>query len=365
MNGSTYAKGTTVASSRVIGLDIGSTAVRAAEIEFGSGGPASAQPGTLLHLGQVSLPPGAVRDGEVQQADVVSAALRQLWVETKFATKDVVLGVGNQRVLVRDLDLPWMPPAQLKPSLPFQVGDMLPMSADEALLDYYAIDEVQGPQGRMLRGMLVAAQRDTVTSNVLAVEGAGLRPVMVDLNGFALVRALARGELAHATAAFVDVGATITTVVVAAAGVPRLVRSLPTGGQNVTNALASALGMSQPEAENLKREVGVGYAVQPDRQAAADAINAVVSSLVEGVRNTLVYYQGSNAGSAIDVLVLTGGGAQLPGLGQYMSSASRLPATLGDPIGRLRPGKSFNRMALAGRESLLALPVGLAHGVAA
>ena len=354
-----------MANSRVIGLDIGSSAVRAAELEFGSGARSGKSAPVLLRAGEVPLPVGAVRDGEVVQPETVSAALRQLWSHSKFESKDVVIGVGNQRVLVRDLDLPWMPPAQLKASLPFQVGDMLPMSVEEALLDYYPIGEVEGPQGRMLRGMLVAAQRDTVTANVLAVEGAGLRPVMVDLNGFALLRSLARGEYANATAAFVDVGATITTVVVASAGVPRLVRSLPSGGLHVTTAVASAMNVAVPDAENIKREIGVGFAVPADRQTAAEAIGAVVRTLVESVRNTFVYYQSNTAGGAIDVLVLTGGGSHLPGLGQYMASATRLPATLGNPIATLRPGKSAARDVPTGHESLMALSVGLAYGVAA
>ena len=355
-----------MASSRVIGLDIGSSAVRAAELEFGNGARSGKSAPTLVQAKEVGLPLGAVRDGEVVQPNAVSQALRQLWTSAKFESKDVIIGVGNQRVLVRDLDLPAMPLAQLKSSLPFQVGDMLPMSADDALLDYYPIDEVDGPQGRMVRGMLVAAQRDTVTSNVLAVEGAGLRPVMVDLNGFALLRALARGELAQATTAFVDVGATITTVVIAAAGVPKLVRSLPSGGHHVTAAVAAALNIAVPEAENLKREIGVGLTVSPDRQPAAEAIGQVVRTLVESVRNTLVYYQSNMPGATIEVLVLTGGGAHLPGLGQYMSSATRLPATLGNPLATLRQGKLAARDHLApGRESLFALSVGLAYGVAA
>ncbi|MBN9327741.1 MAG: pilus assembly protein PilM, partial [Cellulomonas sp.] len=200
-----------MATTRVIGLDIGSSAVRAAELEFGGGARTGKVAPTLHRLGEVALPVGAVRDGEVVQPETVSAALRQLWQDTKFESKDVVLGVGNQRVLVRDLDLPWMPLAQLKASLPFQVSEMLPMSSDEALLDYYPVAEYDGPQGRTVHGMLVAAQRDTVTANVVAVEGAGLRPLMVDLNGFALLRSLAHGDLARATVAFVDVGATKTT----------------------------------------------------------------------------------------------------------------------------------------------------------
>lgn len=252
-----------MASTRVIGLDIGSSGVRAAELEFGSKGPAGTASPTLLRFGQVPLPLGAVRDGEVAHPETVSAALRRLWTDVRFESKDVVIGVGNQRVLVRDLELPWMPLPQLRASLPFQVNDLLPMSTDEALLDYYPTADYEGPQGRTVRGMLVAAQRDTVTANVLAVESAGLSPRMVDLNAFALVRALARGELAGVTAAFVDIGASITTVVVAAEGEPRLVRSIAAGGQNVTSAVASALGVAIPEAESIKREVGIGYAVEP------------------------------------------------------------------------------------------------------
>ncbi len=354
-----------MASTRVIGLDIGTTAVRAAELEFGAGGPTGKNPPSLVRFGEVAIPLGAVRDGEVVQPETVSNALRQLWAQAKFLTKDVVIGVGNQRVLVRELDLPWMPLPQIRESLPFQVGEMLPMSTDEALLDFYPTAEVDGDQGRVARGMLVAAQRDTVTANVLAVEGAGLRPQMVDLNAFALIRALARGDLARTTAAFVDVGATITTVVIADRGVPRLVRSLPTGGQHATNALATARGISVPEAEALKREVGIGYAVSSDRQDAAEAVGGVMRALIESVRNTFVYYAGNHPGAGIEIVVLTGGGSHLPGLGQYLSSASRLPATLGDPLAGLRSAKGSRRESLAGRESVIALPIGLAYGVAA
>lgn len=354
-----------MASTRVIGLDIGSSAVRAAEVDFAGGARTGKSAPTLTRIAEVALPAGAVRDGEVIRPEVVSGALRQLWQQSKFESKDVVLGVGNQRVLVRDLELPWMPLTQLKSSLPFHVAEMLPMSSDEALLDYHPIAEFDGPQGRMVRGMLVAAQRDTVNANIRAVEDAGLRPVMVDLNGFALLRSLAHGDLARATVAFVDIGATVTTVVVAAQGQPRLVRNLPSGGQNVTNAVATAGSVQVPDAERLKREIGIGFAVPPEQAAIGEAINTVVRSLVEGIRNTLVYYAGNNPGAGIDVIVLTGGGSHLPGLGQYLSSASRLPVNVGDPVAPLRPGKSLNRQNLAGRESLLALPIGLAYGVAA
>lgn len=347
----------------VIGLDIGTTHVRAAELEFTGRGPAATP--TLRRYGQVALPPNAVRDGEVAEADVVAGAIKQLWATTKFPSREVVVGVGNQRVLVRDLDLPWAPLPQLKASLPYHVRELLPVSADETLMDFLPTEEHDGPQGRAIRGLLVAAQRDTVNANVLAVESAGLRPTMVDLNGFALLRAVVRGQLHDRVVAVVDVGARLTSVVVAANGVPRLVRTILAGGGTVTDAVARSLAVSQPEAEMIKREVGVGMPVAPGREAAAEAIATVAQSLVEAVRNTFVYYAGNHPGAGIDHLVLTGGGAHLPGFGQYLASASRLPASLGDPLDGVKVGGQVNRGELAGFESTTALPIGLAHGVAA
>jgi type IV pilus assembly protein PilM len=307
---------------------------------------------------------GAVRDGEVTQAPIVSAALRDLWSRAKFTTKDVIIGVGNQRVIVRDFDLPWVPRAQIKETLPFQVAEALPMALDEALLDFYPTEEVDGPQGRMIRGMLVAAQRATVSANVVAVEGAGLRPRMVDLNAFALLRSLARGELAHRTIAVVDIGASITTVVIAVNGSPRLVRSLPSGGHNVTSSVASVMKVAATDAEQIKREVGIGFAHPAGATDAVEAVASVVRPLVESIRNTFVYFS-STTGAGVDMVVLSGGGATLPGFGQYLSSASRLPVTLGDPLAGLKAAKQSGRDSLTGVESLVALPVGLAYGVAA
>lgn len=353
-----------MAKAGVIGLDLGTTHVRAAELVFGSGGRgAGAQP-TLVRYGEVALPPGAIRDGEVEDTGVVSAALRQLWSEARFPTREVNIGVGNQRVVVRELDLPWMPLPQLKASLPFQVQELLPMSTDEALLDFYATAEIEGASGRMVHGMLVAATRDTVRANLLAVESAGLRPTMVDLNPFALMRSVVRGDLAGRTVAVVDVGARVTQVIIAANGQPQFVRMLPSGGHNVTDAVASAMGISAPEAEGLKRETGIGYAVAPDLAAAGEAINSVVRPLIEAVRNTFVYYAGNHPGAGIEVVVLTGGGSHLPGLGQYLSSASRLAVTLGDPLATVKLAKTVDAGRVTPRSSLLALSLGLAYGVA-
>lgn len=346
-------------ATSVIGLDIGTTRVRAVEVQRGRGAP------TVLRYSEVPLPLGAVRDGEVAAPEAVVPAIRQLWTHGRFSHRDVVIGVGNQRVMVRNLSLPWMPMTQLRASLPFQVQDTLPVPVEDALLDYYPTGESNGPEGRTVHGLLVAATRDTVQANLSAVESAGLRPVVVDLNAFALVRAHLVTGIENRVAALIDIGASSTNVIVAARGVPRLVRTLATGGQYVSDAVASAMNVAVAEADAVKRQVGVGFAVPHDLEAAADVINHVSQNMVESIRNTLVYYGSNNPGEPIEMAVLTGGGAYLNGLGQYISSATRLPVAMGDLLGAVNVARSAAIAPFQGVESTLAVPLGLAMAVAA
>ena len=174
-----------------VGLDIGSTGVRAAELAAGD-------PPTLLRAAQVPLPPGAVENGEVRQPQVVGEALRELWQRGGFKSKQVVMGVGNQRVVVREITIPWLPEKELRASLAFQVQEFIPMSTDEAILDYDPLGEQELEDGRrMVRMLLVAAQKVMVNAIVEAADAAKLEPVGLDLMPFALVRAAGTPEGRH------------------------------------------------------------------------------------------------------------------------------------------------------------------------
>lgn len=346
-------------ATSVIGLDIGTTRVRGLEAQQSRGSV------TIQRYAEVPLPLGAVRDGEAAQQDVVVAALRQLWAVGKFSHRDVVMGVGNQRVMVRNLALPRMPLPQLRSSLPFQVQGTLLVAVEDALLDFYPTRAVTGQDGPMLDGLLVAATRDTVQANVSAAEGAGLRPTMVDLNAFALMRAHVNSGLGARVAALVDIGASTTNIVVVDETVPRLVRSIASGGQTITDAVAAAANTSHAEAEAMKRQVGVGFAVPRELEVAADVINHVSQSLVESIRNTFVYYSSNNPGRPVELVVLTGGGAYLTGLGQYLSSATRLPVAMADLLKNSSVGRSVGLEQIQGAESTLAVVLGLATAVAA
>jgi len=258
-----------MAQRNAIGLDIGTSVVRAAELSFGRAGI------TLERFGQVVLPDGAVRDGEVVDPESVVSGLRQLWGATGFSHKRVVMGVANQRVIVRQLELPWMAPEELRGSLAFHVQDVLPIPVEAAVLDFFPLEEVVPESGnKMLRGLLVAASRDTVLANVRCAQQAGLTCHSVDLTSFAVLRSMGRQSgLEVETEALIDVGARVTNIVVHSAGVPRFVRILLMGGQDVTDAVAERVGVPTSEAEALKQQVGHAGA-SPEAAAVSRAVNS-------------------------------------------------------------------------------------------
>lgn len=353
-----------MAGRSAIGLDIGTSGVRAAELSFGKGQV------TLEKFGQVALPEGAVRDGEVVDSDAVAAAVKQLWVHTKFSSKKVVIGVANQKVIVRQVDLPWMPADDLKESLPFQVQDFVPMPVDQAVLDFHPIEELAGDNGnRILRGLLVAASRDMVHASLAAVQKAGLTPVMVDLTSFAVIRSVADADhlgMGSPVEALIDVGARVTNIVVHQGGVPRFVRILLMGGQDVTDAVAERMGVPQHQAEAMKQQLGLGLASDAmDVQAASRVVEAVGAAFVDEIRGSLDYYLASSGSSPISKLVLTGGGARLGGLAQRLQVTTRVPVQVGAPMHRLQVGRTgLSPEQIAFVEPLAAVPVGLALGAA-
>lgn len=353
-----------MAGRSAIGLDIGTSGVRAAELSFGKGEV------TLEKFGQVALPEGAVRDGEVVSPDVVAAAIKQLWAHTKFSSKKVVIGVANQKVIVRQVDLPWMPVDELRKSLAFQVQDFVPMPIDQAVLDFHPLEELTADNGsRVLRGLLVAASRDMVNASLQAVQQAGLSPVMVDLTSFAVIRALADADqlgMGAPVEALVDVGARVTNIVVHQGGVPRFVRILLMGGQAVTDAVAERMGVPQDQAEALKQQLGLGVAGDGmDVQAAHRVVEAVTAAFVDEIRGSLDYYLASSGSAPISRLVLTGGGGRLGGLAQRLQVTTRVPVEIGAPMNSLKVGRTgLSPEQIAFVEPLAAVPVGLALGVA-
>jgi len=343
---------------RVVGIDIGTSGVRAVEI----GGAAGAKP-VILRYHEELLPVGAVSRGEVVDAAVVTEVLERMWKTAGFSSREVVLGVGNHRVVARDLSVPSMSTRRIRESLPFQVRDLIPMPIEEALLDFYPIVEVpgEGDAGPQINGLLIAALKSSVLANVTAVRAAGLTAVEVDLLPFALGRAIHHGTATDQVIAQIDVGSGSTSVVVSSNGVPQFVRLVPAGGHDITKALRDDLGVSEETADTLKRTIGLARDVTPEHEHAARIIRDNAFDLLEGLRNTISYFSNSRLDLRITQIVLTGGGARLIGFDTALGDLTRLPivrpqASTAD----LAPG--IDKAALQATEGRFLVAYGLALG---
>lgn len=328
---------------------------------------------TLEKFGQLDLTPGSVRDGEVVDTDLVARTLGQLWRTAKFSTKKVIVGVANPKVIVRQVDLPWLPLDELRKSLPLHVQDFLPIPVEQAILDVHPVEEhVVANGARLQRVLLVAASREMVTNAVTAVTKAGLKPIQVDLSAFALLRSLGRSdESPFGTGdaeALVDVGARVTNIVVHQNGVPRFVRILLMGGDDVTGALAERLGVPIEQAAALKHEIGIPAptAFGAVEHPGARAIESTASSWIDEVRGSLDYYLGQPGAAGVRRVVISGGGSLLSGLAQRLQAAVRLPVANGSAVESLGVGRiGLDPQQAAGVGPLLPVPIGLAMGAAA
>jgi len=316
-------------ATNAIGLDFGRDVLRAVELD----GADKAKP-TVVRYAEMPLPEGAVRSGEVREINTVSSAIRRLWSTAGFKSKNVVLGMGNQRVLARELTVPKMGLAQIRESLPFQVQEMLPVPVNEALLDFYPVSEGIGEQGPVINGLLIAAIKESVLANVNAVRQAGLEPVEVDLIPFALTRVLVREPYNRGTVAIIDIGGSTTNVVVATNGVPQFVRMIPGGGEDISRALVAQLDVSPQQAENLKATRGF-YGPPPTTeldQRASELIHNTALELLTSLRNTLNFFTNSHQNDPIQAILLSGGGSMLNGLAQALGELTRLQIIPADPF---------------------------------
>jgi type IV pilus assembly protein PilM len=341
-----------------IGLDIGSTSVRAVEITRGREGPA------VTRFGTVPLPAGAVQGGVVQDAVMVTAAIKQLWSTARFGNRSVALGVTNPQIVVRQMSVINLPAKELRESLPFQVRDSLPLPVERSLLDFYPT--AAGETEETITGLLIAAPKEAVITAVQAVERAGLHVAMVDLASFALLRAASR--LDKRVEAIVDIGAQITSVIVHDDGDPLIVRTVPRGSSEITEKLATALKIDVREAEKLKCSAGVlepgedSDATDPSAAKASEVIREAVRPLVNEIRSSFAYLNTGDRQTRVARLLVSGGGALLPGLIELLANQLNVATEFADPTLRMR---GTRQGALEGFDEFrlsAAVPIGLTLG---
>lgn len=337
----------------IVGLDIGTSAVRAAELDTSPSRP------VLVTYGQVGLPPGSVVDGEVHDAAAVTEAVTRLWRNGQFSSSSVVVGIAGLRAITRELDLPYVPDDEVDSAVRFQSEEVIPFPPEQTILSAQVLTDFTSPEGDKMRRVLVAAAHTELVSGVISVvEGAGLQVKGVDLVSSALVRAVSGADGADQPEAIVSIGAGLTVVAIHQQGRPQFVRTIGQGGNAVTAAIAGALDLPMSDAENLKRRLGEAT---PQVQAAAQSAQATMTELVGEVRNSIQYYASLPGRMPVARVLVTGGGSYLTGLLPLLESQVHLPVVPVSPLSRLDTSKlPLSSEQAAQVSAVLSTPIGLA-----
>lgn len=346
-----------------IGLDVGSSAVRAVQLDKRRGAAVR-----LRRFGEVALPPGAVVDGDVVEADAVAQAVKRLWAEAGLRSRQVAVGVASQRVTVRPMDLPELAEAELADAVRLQAHDELPIPVEEAVLGHVVVERYDVGDGRRnVRLLLVAAERDMVDRLLAAVSRAKLRVALVDLGAFALLRSVVRSLPAGDEAELVvDVGAAVTKIAVHRGGAPLFVRMVRLGGDTVTHQLQDALDLSWEEAERAKLDASAAMATGAHLGAEDERVRVLEAGtrrVVSEIRHSLEFFRSQHEVEVRRVL-LSGGASLTANLDAQLESVLDVAVEKGDPLRGLDAAVgSGNGAPLGDKWPFLAVPVGLAMGL--
>ena len=345
----------------LVGLKIGASQLSAATVS--NNGHAE-----VLQLAREGLDAGIVSKGELREPDLLAEALRSFFKRNKLPTRGVRLGIATNRIGVRTLEISGIEdPRQLANAIRFRAQEALPIPIDEAVLDYQVLSETRDEAGATTRKiLLVLAYRDLIDRYVAACKKAGIQLVGIDLEAFALLRAVAapreEGTPAQAALVAVTVGHDRTTFAVSDGRTCEFTRVLDWGGHTLNVGLARALDMAPSQVEQIKRELSLHGTEVPEglsaEQAfkAREALNWQVQSFARELVSSLQFYQNQPGSLGIGEIVLTGGTAHLAGFADELGRLIGVRVRIGDPLVRVKIAKKLREPEQLGS---LAVAIGL------
>ena len=348
---------------RLVGLKIGASQIAAARLS--NNGSAE-----LLQVAREDLDPGIVVGGELREPEVLAELLRDFFKRNGLPRRGVRLGIANNRIGVRTFDIAGIDdPKQLDNAIRFRAQEALPIPIEQAVLDYQVLAEDTDAEGQPVkRVLLVVAYRELVDRYVSACSKAGIELVGIDLEAFALLRAMSAplpsGEEAEAAVVIVSIGHERSTFAVSDGRVCEFTRVLEWGGSSLNVAIARAIDKAPSEAEPYKRAIDLNLATAPPEMtqeqfdAVKDAVRRQVQSFARELVSSLQFYQNQPGSLGIGEIVLTGGTAHLSGLADELQRLIGVNVRIGDPLARVRVGKK-----VADDEQIGSLAVAIGLGI--
>jgi len=339
-------------SKEVVGVDIGTHSVKVVELRW------SGKTIQLQSFGIAPVPPQAIVDGAVLDKSAIVEALQGLLREQKIRRKQAAMGLSGHSVIVKKISLPEMTEAELEESIHWEAEQYIPFDIDDVNLDFQIVEGGSAEEGKM-DVLLVAAKKDKIDDYTDIVTQAGLQPVVVDLDAFALQNAweINYEVVPGRNVALVNIGAGFTNISVLRNGMTSFTRDISIGGNHYTDAIQKELGISNEQAERVK----TGQEAPADPEALRRVMDAVSENIAVEVQRSFDFFRATTADQEIHQILLSGGSARVKGLDALLGQRIKIETAVCDPFQNVKiSGKRFDEAQLREQGPAAAVAVGLA-----
>jgi type IV pilus assembly protein PilM len=314
----------------VVGLDIGSSAIKAVELK------ASGKGWKVVAFGVEPLPADTIVDGAIIDGTAVADAIRRLFERLGIKNRDVAASLSGNAVIVKKITLPAMTDAELANSITWEAEQYIPFDIQDVNLDYQILTRPpkNAAPGATMDVLLVAAKKETIADYTGVIAQAGRVPAIVDVDAFALQNAY---EVNYGTresiVALLNIGASAININIVRGDQSLFTRDVPIGGNAYTEALQKDFQIAHEVADLLKRgQPAEGL----DPTQTGPSLQMVTEAVLLEVQKTLDFFRGTTGADHIDLLLVTGGGSQVTGL------VDALQERLGYPVEFLDPFKTVS-----------------------
>lgn len=345
--------------NQLVGLDVGSHSIKLVEIDHSKKGP------ILKSFGVVGLPPNAIVEGSVKEMEIVASAIKNLYKNLKVKNRKVATSISGYSVIVKKIDLPAQEGADLEATIQERAEQYIPFDINDVNLDYDLLvpetetkEEGEG-SGKPREVMLVAAKKEMVEEYVGLLQLAGLSPMVLDVDAFALQNAFEMSSPdQQGCYALVNIGAEELGINAVKNGVSMFTRDSSYGGAQITEAIMKELKVSYEEAEKIK--LG-GTKVEKERAILEEIFTSVVSSWAQEIKRALDFLATTYPDETIERVFLSGGSSRIPGFQKYLEAETGIPVELFNPFSNLIINeKRFDTNYLSYMAPQAAVAVGLA-----
>jgi type IV pilus assembly protein PilM len=312
----------------LVGLDIGSSSVKAVELQ---GKPGSL---SLVNLGFQGLQPDTVVDGQIMELNDVSGVIADVFASHQFKTDRVAAGVSGSSVIVKNIIVPQMTRQELEESIDWHAEEHIPFEISDVSLDY----QVVGSGADSLHVLMAACKRDFVANLKQAIQLAGKHPAVIDVDAFALQNCYEINYQPddNLAVALLNVGASTMNINILRGVRSVFTRDVSVGGNQYTSLLQKELGLTYEQAEAVKRGGAPPSHVEPGDIDAA--LESVSDMLALEISKTFDFYRATaeDGDGAVQKILISGGGSKLRGLTEFLSNRFELPVERLDPFRQIK-----------------------------